>query len=117
MLNLTEQKTEIVIKRFAGQSNIPRNFSGVCKTLDETVRWFKNGVLHREDGPAIIWEDGTKEWFVNGKRHCTTGAAYVYPTGCKEYWIEGVELTKVAYVTHPSVKTNTTLSTKKVCLN
>jgi len=25
--------------------------------------------LHREDGPAIIWEDGTKNWFLNGMQY------------------------------------------------
>jgi hypothetical protein len=27
-----------------------------------------NGKLHREDGPAVIWADGTKRWYLNGKR-------------------------------------------------
>ena len=26
-----------------------------------------NGELHREDGPAIEWSDGTKVWWVNGE--------------------------------------------------
>jgi len=29
--------------------------------------WFLNGVLHREDGPAVIWADGTKFWYLNGE--------------------------------------------------
>ena len=32
-----------------------------------TKRWYLNGKLHREDGPAIEWSDGTKEWYLNGK--------------------------------------------------
>ena len=27
--------------------------------------WFLNGNLHREDGPAIEWSDGTKCWYLN----------------------------------------------------
>ena len=35
-----------------------------------TKRWYKNGLLHREqDKPAIIYENGDKEWWINGKRH------------------------------------------------
>lgn len=30
--------------------------------------WFLDGVLHREDGPAIEYPDGSKEWYVNGVR-------------------------------------------------
>ena len=29
--------------------------------------WWVDGVLHRDDGPAIIRSDGTKEWWANGK--------------------------------------------------
>ena len=29
--------------------------------------WFLNGKLHREDGPAIEWADGTKVWYLNGE--------------------------------------------------
>ena len=25
--------------------------------------WWLNGQLHREDGPAIEYDDGTKEWW------------------------------------------------------
>jgi hypothetical protein len=24
--------------------------------------------LHREDGPAVIWQDGSKEWFLHDER-------------------------------------------------
>jgi hypothetical protein len=24
-------------------------------------------IIHREDGPAIEWQDGTKEWFLYGE--------------------------------------------------
>lgn len=30
-------------------------------------RWFKNGVLHREDGPAVVWDNGSCHYWLNGK--------------------------------------------------
>ena len=30
-------------------------------------RWFLNGKLHREDGPAVEHADGDKLWFLNDK--------------------------------------------------
>jgi hypothetical protein len=27
------------------------------------------GVLHKEDGPARIWNDGVEEWYINGRLH------------------------------------------------
>jgi hypothetical protein len=41
-----------------------------------TKIWYLNGLLHREDGPAIErpdgvgpMADGSKEWFLDGKRY------------------------------------------------
>ena len=42
---------------------IPRNFTGICKALiDESIRYYKNGMEHREDGPATEYKDGYKSW-------------------------------------------------------
>ena len=30
-------------------------------------RWYQNGELHRENGPAIERPDGGKRWFLDGK--------------------------------------------------
>lgn len=32
------------------------------------IAWRMNGKLHRDDGPAVIYPDGTKEWWLNGKK-------------------------------------------------
>ena len=29
-------------------------------------KWMYAGSIHREDGAAIEWEDGTKRWYING---------------------------------------------------
>jgi hypothetical protein len=34
-------------------------------------RWWLNGKVHREDGPAIEWKDGDKEWWLNGEEYIT----------------------------------------------
>jgi hypothetical protein len=35
--------------------------------LPDRTLWFKNGVLHRSDGPAVEFKSGRKFWFLNGK--------------------------------------------------
>ena len=35
-----------------------------------TKYWFEDGLLHREDGPAIEWSDGFKTWSIKGKQVC-----------------------------------------------
>jgi len=51
----------------------PEQFLDVLKTdivVDSmgTRRWFLNGELHRVDGPAIEFANGSKEWWINGER-------------------------------------------------
>jgi len=52
----------------------------------------ENGLLHREDGPAIEWASGIKEWFVEGKRHRENEAAYEGLNGYKLYWLNGKKI-------------------------
>lgn len=53
---------------------------GVEIIVDErggTTEWLLNGALHREDGPARIWEDGSEEWCVDGYYHREDGPAFI----------------------------------------
>ena len=59
-----------------------------CKTLpDGTKRWYLNGELHREDGPAVEYSDGSKQWFLNDKLHREDGPAREWSDGSKEWWL------------------------------
>ena len=33
---------------------------------DGTKEWYRDGKLHREDGPAVERSNGTKEWYRDG---------------------------------------------------
>lgn len=35
----------------------------------------KNGKLHCDDGPAIVFEDGSYTWYNDGRFHCEIGPA------------------------------------------
>jgi hypothetical protein len=54
-----------------------------------TERWYFNGQLHREDGPAVIYADGTQMWYRNGKPHRTDGSAVIYADGIKLWYRNG----------------------------
>lgn len=58
---------------------------------DYTCWLNSNGDLHRVDGPAIQWPNGTKEWFLNGLPHRLCGPAIEYPDGQKDWFINGEE--------------------------
>jgi hypothetical protein len=51
--------------------------------------WYRNGKLHREDGPAVEYSDGHKEWWVNGKPHRENGPAIKWCNGDKEWYWDG----------------------------
>lgn len=79
------------------------NFIGRCKyivvgreiiriedTVYGTVKHFKNGKLHREDGPAFESKDGTRVWYLNGELHRDNEPAVEYPDGTKFWYKDGV---------------------------
>ena len=55
----------------------------------QTYKYYRNGKLHRDDGPAIIRPDGTQEWYKEGKLHRDDGPAIVYISGVKYWYKEG----------------------------
>jgi hypothetical protein len=70
-------------------SAIPKNFTGIAEFLGGTKFWYKEGLYHRLDGPAIEYPNGIKTWYKKGKRHRLDGPAYEDVNGTKEWWIEG----------------------------
>lgn len=42
---------------------------GVEDVLDMRISHYENGIINREDGPAIEYWDGTKRWFLNGSEY------------------------------------------------
>tara|TARA_R110000851_G_scaffold263809_1_gene416361 strand:- start:287 stop:634 length:348 start_codon:yes stop_codon:yes gene_type:complete len=54
-------------------------------------RWYDTtGKIHRTDGPAIEWADGTKDWWQHGLRHRADGPAVEYAHGTKDWWQHGL---------------------------
>jgi len=49
----------------------------------------EKGELHRVDGPAIEWADGTRAWWLDGKLHRVDGPAVERADGSCEYWLDG----------------------------
>ena len=69
---------------------------------NSSKRWYnEHNELHREDGPAVIWRDGTKFWYMNGKLHRLDGPAVEYADGTCYYWINDQKLTEEEWQIHP----------------
>ena len=62
------------------------------KVYDDRTEWCNlGGAFHRDDGPAIEYDDGFKAWWINGQRHRTDGPAIEFANGDKYWYINGKE--------------------------
>lgn len=43
----------------------------------DSVRWYKNDVLHREDGPAVVAGEDLCVWYFEGEYHRVGGPAII----------------------------------------
>lgn len=73
---------------FVGHDELTRNgvdqycyeghpFNGVAKDDLGRCHHYRLGRLHREDGPAIEYPDGSEEWHLNGEIHREDGPALI----------------------------------------
>jgi hypothetical protein len=56
------------------------------------------GRSHREDGPAVEYDDGTKFWYLNDKLHRTDGPAIEYADGRKSWRQHGKRISFDAWL-------------------
>ncbi len=56
---------------------------------DGTRKWYREGLRHREDGPAVIWPDGQQEWWRKGKLHRDDGPAVIFADGGRQWYRDG----------------------------
>ena len=62
--------------------------NGLAVDEDGTQKWYQNGLLHRTDGPALIYED-VQFWYQNGWRHRVDGPAEIWTVGEHYWYLEG----------------------------
>lgn len=48
------------------------------KEIQHYISSDPNFVLHNENGPAIIYDNGTKYYFIDGKKHRINGPAIIF---------------------------------------
>ena len=62
-----------------------------CFNFNGDKCWYKEGELHREDGPAIEYFNGSKCWYKDGKYHRLDGPAIEHVNGDKCWYKDGKE--------------------------
>jgi hypothetical protein len=71
------------------QSQLHRLDGPAIEYANGSKQWWQNGKLHRLDGPAAEYANGDKEWWQNGKLHRLDGPAVEWADGDKEWYQNG----------------------------
>lgn len=61
---------------------------------DGTCFWYLDGQPHRDDGPAVEWADGGQEWWRHSERHRVGGPANIRPDGRRWWYLDGQPVTE-----------------------
>jgi len=85
LFSLQKPKTEQIIDKETGlpiiivndkkhkfhidEDYIQKDYTGILKYSNGTTKYFLNGKLHNENGPAIIWDTGEENYWLNGIRY------------------------------------------------
>jgi len=83
----TEEKMKTI--KVNNPNDLPENYTGICEYPSGNIHYYLNGLLHREDGPAIIFSHGTLEYFLNGEIHREDGPAIIFSHGRLDYYLNG----------------------------
>ncbi|MHA6897985.1 hypothetical protein [Ralstonia pseudosolanacearum] len=76
-----------------------------CVIDNQVRKFYRNGVLHREDGPAVVGRD-YQAWYRHGLLHREDGPAVIRGRGAgavEEYWFEGCIVSAAMLVLHKTL--------------
>lgn len=68
------------------------------------IKWYKDGLYHRLEGPALEYSNGDKYWIVEGELHREDGPAIEEDDLPKGYFLNGVEYSESDYYLYKEKK-------------
>ena len=80
-------------KKWWLEGSLHREYGPAVELIDGHKEWWFNHDIHRVGGPAIEYADGTKEWWFHGLLHRTDGPAIDDVDGTKQWWVYGIQYT------------------------
>jgi hypothetical protein len=66
--------------------------NGLSINSFRTKRYYKDNLLHREDGPAVEYTNGIKCWYIYGKYHRIDGPAIKDADGAKYWYLDDKQI-------------------------
>ena len=85
-------------KRWYVDGKLHREDGPAIEWANSSKQWYRNGKLHREDGPAIEWANGTRFWYLNRKLHREDGPAIEWASGTREWYLNDRQLTESEFM-------------------
>jgi hypothetical protein len=79
-------------KRYYKDDLLHRENGPAVEYSTGTKYYYKDNLLHREDGPALEYSRGHKEWYIYGKLHREDGPAIEYPDGYKAWYLDDKQI-------------------------
>lgn len=77
------------------QGQLHRTDGPAFEYNDGSKNWYVNGELHRDNNlPAVEYASGGKAWYLYGQLHRTDGPAIEWATGYKSWHLEDEQLTE-----------------------
>ena len=90
MIEVCTFKVPGIIFYYIKGTKIPHREDGPAVICEDGGKfWYRHGKLHREDGPAKERSDGSKEWYLSGWPHREDGPAIDHFNGGKEWFVNG----------------------------
>ena len=86
------------IKYRNAESRLHRTDGPAVEYANGSKCWYKEDKYHRTDGPAAEYANGTKHWYKDGKLHRTDGPPIESYNGSKYWYIDGIEYSLEAYI-------------------
>jgi len=80
---------EQVVRWYNEEGIIHRDEGPALEWKNGHKYWYQKGLLHRDNGPAIEDTDGSKSWYQKGLLHREDGPAKIYADGSKLWYEKG----------------------------
>lgn len=86
-----------IIRYFDSNGKLHRQNGPAIEYADGTRQWYRDGKRHRENGPAVEYADGTCCWYRDGKLHREDGPAYERASCTRAWYLNGKPLSEAEF--------------------
>jgi hypothetical protein len=82
------KKDAVGNRRWYKDGELHREDGPAIDLIKGHLEWWLGGIQHREDGPAIV-NNNLEVWVFDGREHRLDGPAVIHSDGTKEWYIRG----------------------------